>query len=78
MTKVALAVRPNKDYHWYRQDSDGMWSHKIGNDEATNLDDSLETITNPETAKNVPYTEFCRYFCTCSDEEEGYGHANIK
>ncbi len=78
MVKVALAVYPDSDYHWYRQDSDGMWSHKIGTNEATNLDDSYMTITNPETANMVLYTDFCGYFCTCSDEEEGYGHANIE
>ena len=27
---VLLVVDPNNDYHWYRQDSDGTWSHKPG------------------------------------------------
>jgi hypothetical protein len=26
--KVALGVDPKIDYHWYRQNSDGKWSHK--------------------------------------------------
>ena len=25
--KVALVIAPNQDYHWYRQNSDGTWSH---------------------------------------------------
>lgn len=28
--KVALVIAPNADYHWYRQDADGGWSHKRG------------------------------------------------
>lgn len=25
---VALVIAPGIDYHWYKQDSDGYWSHK--------------------------------------------------
>ena len=25
-----LVIWPNRDYHWYRQDADGTWSHKPG------------------------------------------------
>jgi len=28
--KVALVIDPGIDYHWYRQNSDGTWSHKPG------------------------------------------------
>lgn len=38
------------DYHWYRQDEDGSWSHKPGNDEVRNVDSNKMPITNPETA----------------------------
>ena len=27
---VLLVIWPNRDYHWYRQDADGTWSHKPG------------------------------------------------
>lgn len=27
---VLLVVAPNSDYHWYREDGDGTWSHKPG------------------------------------------------
>jgi hypothetical protein len=30
MTKVYLAIKPNEDYHFYRQNPDGFWSHKRG------------------------------------------------
>ena len=38
------------DYHWYRQDQDGMWSHKPGFSAVTNLDSDGSPISNPETA----------------------------
>lgn len=53
--KVALFVGPG--YHWYRQDADGMWSHKNTTAEATNLDDNGEIISDPEeAAKSKDYT----------------------
>ena len=27
---VLLVICPDRDYHWYRQDADGTWSHKPG------------------------------------------------
>lgn len=38
------------DYHWYRQDEDGSWSHKPGHGIVRNVDSSNLLITNPETA----------------------------
>jgi hypothetical protein len=77
---VALVVRPDGvDYHWYRLDSDGMWTHKFASNPATNLDDAMpgQPITNPETANRGLYTTFGGYFCTCSDSVEGNGHAVV-
>ncbi len=76
--KIALVVDPNWDYHWYRQDSNGMWSHKPGGTRATNRDNSNNTISNPETANRGGYTDFCGYFCSCSDSEQGNGNENIR
>ena len=63
---VALVMDPGVDYHWYRLDSNGSWSHKPGNTAATNVDASGNVITNPETADReydfVNYREFCGYF----------------
>ena len=78
MDKVALTVAPGYDYHWYRLDSNGMWTHKPGMTAATNLDQSSQTISSPETADRGPYTDFCGYLCTCSDAQEGQGHQNIE
>jgi hypothetical protein len=38
------------DYHWYRQDSDGLWSHKPGETEVRRVDSSGKPVTNPQTA----------------------------
>ena len=38
------------DYHWYRQDADGGWSHKPGSDSVRRVDSNGMIITNPETA----------------------------
>jgi len=77
-TKIAMVIWPDTDYHWYRQDSDGYWTHKPGQTAATNLDNSGNIITNPETADRGGYTIFCGYFLTCSDVNQGEGYANIR
>ena len=66
---VALVLDPGQDYHWYRQDNDGHWSHKPGNDSVTNVDASGNLIANPETADRdysgsygINYTMFVGYF----------------
>src|SRR5579871_5831857 len=64
--KVALVIDPsvdNNDFHWYRQDSNGNWSHKPGGTDATNLDNSGKPITDPRNADRGGYTTFCGCFC---------------
>ena len=39
-----------QDSHFYRQDSDGYWSHKPGKEEVRRTDASGKLITDPETA----------------------------
>ncbi len=50
------------DYHWYRQNSDGTWSHKIGVGEVTNLDSSGELILDPQNANRGKYSVFYKYY----------------
>lgn len=76
-TLIALVIWPNNDYHWYRRDSNGLWSHKPGQNLATNIDNSGNLITNPESANRGDYTVFAGYFFTPSDSVEGQGHASI-
>ena len=74
---IALVVDPvGLDYHWYRRDSDGFWSHKPGTTDVTNLDASGNFIADPRIANRnynqvgVNYSDFCTCFCTPSDCEE--------
>ena len=61
---VALVIWPNVDFHWYRQDKGGCWSHKPGGTAARNYDNSNHIITNPQTADRGGYTQFCSFMIT--------------
>jgi hypothetical protein len=61
--RVALVIAPGYDFHWYRQDDTGWWSHKPGCGEARNWDESHNSISDPSTANRGVYTQFCGYFC---------------
>jgi hypothetical protein len=61
---VALVIWPNADYHWYRQDKIGCWSHKPGSTAVRNVDNSGHQITDPRTCNRGPYTVFCTYMVT--------------
>lgn len=50
------------DYHWYRRDSNGMWSHKPGRTAAKNTDNSGRPIVDPRKCDRGPYNEFCGFF----------------
>ena len=39
-----------KDYHFYRQDNDGFWSHKQGKDKIKRFDASFNIIRDPRNA----------------------------
>lgn len=71
--KSYLTVDPNNDFHLYRQDSDGYWSHKPGSREVTNLDASGNYIMNPEIAdreySKFNYKDSCMFFCMPHSEE---------
>lgn len=64
--QVALVIAPGPsfvDFHWYRRDRDGRWSHKPGGTPATNVDNSGNLIDDPRTADRGPYTIFCGCYC---------------
>lgn len=64
--RVALVLDVGVDYHWYRQNPDGSWSHKRGTTEVVNVDASGKAIYNPETANrsysNADYDVFVGFF----------------
>jgi len=61
---VALVVWPNQDYHWYRQDDVGCWSHKPGQTAVRNVDNSGNKISDPQRCNRGPYSDFCGYMVT--------------
>lgn len=48
---VYLVIDPGTaDFHWYRLDSNNLWSHKLGPNPVTNKDASGALITDPSKA----------------------------
>ncbi len=49
------------DYHWYRLDNNGHWSHKAGGTPATDRDGNGDRIVDPRKAANgwIPYKFVC-------------------
>lgn len=66
-SKIALVVDADQDYHFYRQDSNGMWSHKPGGTKVTNRDAAGRPIYNPQLASRdsgrLNYDTFCSFLC---------------
>lgn len=64
--KIALVVDPSKDFHFYRQNSDGTWSHKRGQLEVDLLDASDAVIYDPETCdrdyRDIKYQVYDGYY----------------
>jgi len=68
--KGFLALDPkveDQDYHFYRQDDNGYWSHKPGRQDAINYDADNKFIKNPLKAnrnyKYFNYSNPCFFFC---------------
>ena len=75
-SKIALVVDEDQDYHFYRQDSNGMWSGKSGSRPVSNLDAHQNPLYDIRLAfhnfgedKNgrLNYDRFCGYFCVHRD-----------
>jgi len=73
-SKVAIVVDEINDLHYYRQDKDGMWSHKPGGRPVTNKDAYGAKIYRPDRASRcypretpedsgLHYDSFCSYMC---------------
>jgi hypothetical protein len=77
--KIALVIDDKgeeQDYHFYRQDEDGYWSHKPGKEDVRRIDASGNLIKDPETAdrnydtqnddsnneSDNNYYKFCGYY----------------
>ena len=59
---------PDMDFHWYRQNSDGTWSHKRGLTNISCLDESGQVIYDPQMCDrsyddaNINYSVFVGYY----------------
>lgn|ERR1044072_1215129 len=59
---------PGNDFHWYRQNPNGRWTHKRGAHAEESTDASGNVILDPATAnRHYPgssdYDGFCGYLC---------------
>lgn len=65
--KGYVAVHEGKDYHFWRQDQDGTWSHKPGGNYAVTTDADGCNIVNPSVSNRnfgrLNYKHECSYFC---------------
>ena len=59
---VSIGDRYQHDYHWYRQNSDGTWSHKPGTTAVRRTDNSGNHIIDPETCDRGLYTNFLGFY----------------
>jgi len=71
-SKIAAVIDAKRDYHFYRQDANGLWSHKPGSTDVTNLDAAGKLIYDPRTANRtydkdptdvLQYDTFCNFMC---------------
>lgn len=68
--KIFFAVSSEhgtNDFHFWRQDSDGYWSHKAGSQTPQRFDADNRNIINPLTSnrhfESHNYDQPCGYFC---------------
>lgn len=67
-SKVQVAIAPGRDFHFYRQEADGMWTHKRGLTPTSNVDACNKKIIDPmKSCRNfgddLNYTKMCGTFC---------------
>jgi hypothetical protein len=66
--KGAVVVAPGVDYHYYRLNDEGIWTHKPGYKPSTYLDATNNIIKDPLKAnrkysERLNYKDFCGYTC---------------
>ena len=80
-SKIALVVDKGEDYHFYRQDPDGMWSHKDGSNKVKRYDALKKPIANPQfasrdyqwTGSDLNYEDFCGFYCVPRNDDVQLG-----
>ena len=65
-----------QDYHFLRQDANGLWSHKPGAQAVSQLDALQNPIVDPKKANlnylNYQYKTFCGYTCMPKDSYKNF------
>lgn len=67
--KIGMLIDPEEDYHFIRQDTNGLWSHKPGSSNVRNTDFGNRLLKDPTTAdfnykeSGLNYTKKCGYYC---------------
>jgi hypothetical protein len=74
---LAIDLKEDKDYHFWRQDKNGYFSHKPGLTNVTNLDASGKKIKNPlKSDRNFTHYQYkkpCFFFC--SNPKTSHAHS---
>ena len=87
-SKIGAVVDEENDYHYYRQDSNGMWSHKPGGRPVKDIDANGSKIYRPDLASReypaeyegdsgLNYKSFCSYMCVPRKGIEGVNPIQI-
>jgi hypothetical protein len=77
-SKIGIVVDEVNDLHYYRQDNNGLWSHKPGGRKVVNTDAVGSLIYAPHRASRyypkefeddntLNYDSFCSYMCVPRD-----------
>ena len=64
----AMVIKPYDTFHFYRQDADKGWSHKLGSTRVSRKDGNGKRIRDPKTSNRnfghgLKYKNFCGYYC---------------
>lgn len=59
--KIAFAYG-DADYHWYRQNANGTWSHKKGQKDILHKDEDDKIIYNPKECNRGEYDTFAGFY----------------
>jgi len=87
-SKILAVVDEENDYHYYRQDSNGWWSHKPGGRPVKNTDSNGALIYRPDLAgrdypaeydgdSGLNYDSSCPYMCVPRKGKEGVNPIQI-
>ena len=87
-SKIGAVVDEKNDYHYYRQDKNGWWSHKPGGRPVKNIDANDAKIYRPDLASReyppeyegdsgLNYKSFCSYMCVPRKNIQGINPIQI-